>query len=293
MLKGSYVALITPMLANGDVDYQSLTRLVDYHLAEGTDGLVVLGTTAEAATLEWVEQIAVVQAVCDQVAGKITIIVGNGANSTALAVEKTKQLTELPIDGFLTVTPYYNKPMQKGMRLHFEAIAAVTNKPILLYNVPGRTGVDLLPETVAELAVSPNIVGIKDATGSLERLLKLQQCCPADFSLFSGDDISSADFMLAGGHGVISVTANVAAGAVAGMVRAALADDEAGCRQYDQQLQPLHHQLFVEANPIPVKWAAARTGLIQSDFVRLPLTTLEPIHQTGIEEALRHAKIEF
>ncbi|MDP4536713.1 4-hydroxy-tetrahydrodipicolinate synthase [Alkalimonas collagenimarina] len=293
MLKGSYVALITPMLANGDVDYQSLTRLVDYHLAEGTDGLVVLGTTAEAATLEWVEQIAVVQAVCDQVAGKITIIVGNGANSTALAVEKTKQLTELPIDGFLTVTPYYNKPMQKGMRLHFEAIAAVTDKPILLYNVPGRTGVDLLPETVAELAVSPNIVGIKDATGSLERLHELQQCCPAGFSLFSGDDISSADFMLAGGHGVISVTANVAAGAVAGMVRAALADDETGCRQYDQQLQPLHHQLFVEANPIPVKWAAARTGLIQSDFVRLPLTTLEPIHQTGIEEALRHAKIEF
>lgn len=227
MLKGSYVALITPMLANGEVDYQSLTRLVDYHLAQGTDGLVVLGTTAEAATLAWAEQLAVVRAVCDQVAGKLTIIVGNGANSTAVAVDKTRQLTELPIDGFLTVTPYYNKPMQKGMRLHFEAIAAVTDKPILLYNVPGRTGVDLLPETVAELAVTQNIVGIKDATGSLERLHELQQCCPADFSLFSGDDISSADFLLAGGHGVISVTANVAAAAVAGVVNAALAGDEA------------------------------------------------------------------
>lgn len=293
MLKGSYVALITPMLTNGEVDYQSLTRLVDYHLAEGTDGLVVLGTTAEAATLEWNEQLAVIRAVCDQVAGKLTIIVGNGANSTAAAVQKTRQLAELPVDGFLTVTPYYNKPMQKGMRLHFEAIAAVSDKPILLYNVPGRTGVDLLPETVAELSVSPTIVGIKDATGSLERLHELQQCCPADFSLFSGDDSSSADFMLAGGHGVISVTANVAAAAVAGMVRAAVNDDELLCRQYDQRLQSLHQQLFVEANPIPVKWAAAHIGLIQSDFVRLPLTTLEPIHQTGIEEALHHAKIEF
>lgn len=293
MLKGSYVALITPMLATGDVDYPSLTRLVDYHLTQGSDGLVVLGTTAEAATLEWDEQLAVVKAVCDQAAGKLGIIAGNGANSTAAAIKKTQQLAQLAIDGFLTVTPYYNKPMQKGMRLHFEAIAAVSDKPILLYNVPGRTAVDLLPETVAELAAVPTIVGIKEATGSIERLQKLQQCCPADFSLLSGDDITSANFMLAGGHGVISVTANVAAAAVAGMVKAALAGDERRCLEFDQHLQTLHQQLFVEANPIPVKWAAARIGLIQSDFVRLPLTTLEPIHQTGIEEALRLAKIEF
>ena len=293
MLKGSYVALITPMLASGEVDFASLARLVRLHLDAGTDGLVVLGTTAEAATLEQDEQIAIVKAVCQQVAGAIPVIVGNGANSTKAAVEKTRLFDSLAVDGFLTVTPYYNKPMQKGMKLHFEAIAAATDKPILLYNVPGRTAVDLLPETVAELAKVPNIVGIKEATGSLERLQDLKDCCPADFALFSGDDGSSAEFLLAGGHGVISVTANVAPAQIAAVVRASAAQDDARCRSLDAALQPLHKELFVEANPIPVKWALAHMGLISSDFVRLPLTTLEPIHQAGIEQALDHASIDF
>ncbi|MEN3158362.1 4-hydroxy-tetrahydrodipicolinate synthase [Alkalimonas sp. NCh-2] len=293
MLKGSYVALITPMLASGEVDYASLDRLVRFQLEQGTEGLVVLGTTAEAATLEQEEQLAIIQAVCQQVAGAVPVIVGNGANSTKAAVEKTKLFATLPVDGFLTVTPYYNKPMQKGMRLHFEAIAAATDKPILLYNVPGRTAVDLLPETVAELSKIANIVGIKEATGSLERLQDLKDCCPAEFSLFSGDDGSSTEFLLAGGHGVISVTANVAPAAIAQMVQAAASGEDDRCRAIDATLQPLHKQLFVEANPIPVKWALARIGLIASDFVRLPLTTLEPIHQAGIEEALHHATIDF
>ncbi|HEY9040690.1 MAG TPA: 4-hydroxy-tetrahydrodipicolinate synthase, partial [Rheinheimera sp.] len=173
MFRGSWVALITPMVDQGKVDYDSLKRLVDFHLENGTEGLVIMGTTGEAATLSFAEQMQVISAVCEQVKGRIAVIAGNGANATAEAVERTKALSALPIDGFLTVTPFYNKPMQKGMVLHFNAVAAATDKPVLLYNVPGRTGVDLLPETVAELAKTSNIVGIKEATGSMKRLTEL------------------------------------------------------------------------------------------------------------------------
>lgn len=293
MFRGSWVALITPMVDQGTVDYDSLKRLVDFHLENGTQGLVIMGTTGEAATISFAEQIQVISAVCKQVQGRIAVIAGNGANATAEAVERTKALSALPIDGFLTVTPFYNKPMQKGMVLHFNAVAAATDKPVLLYNVPGRTGVDLLPETVAELAKTSNIVGIKEATGSMTRLTELQQLCPAGFMLLSGDDASAAEFMLKGGHGVISVTTNVAPKQMALLCQAACNGDAAGAEAIDKTLQALHHDLFIEANPIPAKWALHRMGLIKSAQVRLPLTQLEPIHGSIIEQALTQAGIEF
>ncbi|MCD1598468.1 MULTISPECIES: 4-hydroxy-tetrahydrodipicolinate synthase [Rheinheimera] len=293
MFRGSWVALITPMVDQGTVDYDSLKRLVDFHLVNGTQGLVIMGTTGEAATISFAEQMQVISAVCKQVQGRIAVIAGNGANATAEAVERTKALSALPIDGFLTVTPFYNKPMQKGMVLHFNAVAAATDKPVLLYNVPGRTGVDLLPETVAELAKTSNIVGIKEATGSMTRLTELQQLCPAGFMLLSGDDASAAEFMLKGGHGVISVTTNVAPKQMTLLCQAACNGDAAGAEAIDKTLQALHHDLFIEANPIPAKWALHRMGLIKSDQVRLPLTQLEPIHGSIIEQALTQAGIEF
>ncbi len=293
MFSGSHVALITPMFADGQVDYPSLKRLLDYQLDNGTDGLIIMGTTGEAATIPFAEQIDVLQYVLVHVQGRIKVIAGNGSNSTADAVEKTKVLSALPIDGFLTVTPYYNKPTQQGMVAHFKAVAAVTEKPVLLYNVPGRTGVDLLPETVAELAKVPNIVGIKEATGSLSRLQQLQALVSADFALLSGDDASACDFLLHGGHGVISVTTNIAPKAMAKMIAAARAGHQDAAKQLDAALQPLHRDLFIESNPIPSKWALLRLGLISTDFARLPLTQLEPIHQSVIEQALHAANLNL
>ena len=293
MFSGSHVALITPMLKDGQVDYLSLKRLLDYQLENGTDGLIIMGTTGEAATIPFAEQIDVLQYVLVHVQGRIQVIAGNGSNSTAEAVEKTKVLSALPIDGFLTVTPYYNKPTQQGMLAHFKAVAGATEKPVLLYNVPGRTGVDLLPATVAELAKVPNITGIKEATGSLTRLKELQALVGADFALLSGDDASACDFLLQGGHGVISVTTNIAPKAMAQMIKAARAGNTAAAQALDKTLQPLHRDLFIESNPIPSKWALLRLGLISSDFARLPLTQLEPIHQSVIEQALHAANLNL
>ena len=292
MFRGSWVALITPMTVNGEIDYNSLKKLVDYHLQNGTDGLVIMGTTGEAATISFAEQLEVLTAVCSQVNRRIGVVAGNGANATAEAVERTKALAQLPIDGFLTVTPFYNKPMQKGMVLHFNAVArAAGDKPVLLYNVPGRTGVDLLPETVAELAETTNIVGIKEATGSMQRLTELKQLCPASFALLSGDDATACEFMLQGGQGVISVTSNIVPRQMSQLCQAALAADTYLAQQIDANLQALHHDLFIEANPIPAKWALYKMGLIQSDMMRLPLTQLEPIHSAIIEQALAKAGI--
>ena len=293
MFSGSHVALITPMLKDGQVDYPSLKRLLDYQLENGTDGLIIMGTTGEAATIPFAEQIDVLQYVLVHVQGRIQIIAGNGSNSTAEAVEKTKVLSALPIDGFLTVTPYYNKPTQQGMLAHFKAVAGATEKPVLLYNVPGRTGVDLLPATVAELSKVPNITGIKEATGSLTRLKELQALVGADFALLSGDDASACDFLLQGGHGVISVTTNIAPKAMAQMIKAARVGNTAAAQALDKTLQPLHRDLFIESNPIPSKWALLRLGLISSDFARLPLTQLEPIHQSVIEQALHAANLNL
>ena len=293
MFRGSYVALITPMTEQGLVDYVSLRQMVQYQLENGTDGLIIMGTTGEAATIPFAEQLDVLSAVLAQVDGRCQVIAGNGSNSTAEAVDKTKQLAELPIDGFLTVTPYYNKPTQHGMIAHFKAVAAATEKPILLYNVPGRTGVDLQATTVAALANVANIVGIKEATGSMERLAQLQQLCPADFDLLSGDDASAAEFILQGGHGVISVTTNVAPLAMSQMIRAARDGNRAEALTIDATLQALHRDLFIESNPIPTKWALRQMGLIRSDMARLPLTQLEPIHANAIEQALQQANIKI
>lgn len=291
MFRGSLVALVTPMLADGTVDYDSLEKLVEYQKKNGTDGLIIMGTTGEAATIPFAEQLQVLSFVLEINAGAMKIIAGNGSNSTAEAVEKTKMLTELPIDGFLTVTPYYNKPTQAGMLAHFKAVAAATDKPVLLYNVPGRTGVDLKAETVAELAKFANIVGIKEATGSMERLAELQQLCAAEFDLLSGDDASAAEFVLRGGHGVISVTTNVAPAGMSAMIRAARQGDRELALATDATLQGLHRDLFIESNPIPSKWALWRLGLMQTDAARLPLTSLEPIHHLAIEQALKQANL--
>lgn len=293
MFTGSLVALITPMLNDGQVDYASLKRLLDYQLDNGTDGLVIMGTTAEAATLSFTEQLDVLRFVLAQVAGRVPVLAGNGSNCTREAIEKTRQLDALPIDGFLTVTPYYNKPTQKGMIAHFNAVASATDKPILLYNVPGRTGVDLLPATVAALSAVQNIVGIKEATGSLSRLRELQAVLPEEFVLLSGDDASACAFLSQGGHGVISVTTNVAPQAMAQMINAARQGDTATASRVDASLQPLHKDLFIESNPIPAKWALFRLGLISSDFVRLPLLPLEPIYYPVIEQALDAASLKF
>jgi 4-hydroxy-tetrahydrodipicolinate synthase len=293
MFKGSWVALITPMDQQGNIDYISLHQLVDFHLENDTDGLVIMGTTGEASTISFAEQLQVIAKVCEQVKGKIPIIAGNGANATADGVERTKALDKLAIDGFLTVTPFYNKPMQQGMVLHFNAIAKATAKPILLYNVPSRTGIDLLPETVATLSKTRNIVGIKEATGDMNRLAQLLALCPADFALLSGDDATSAEFMLKGGQGVISVTANIAPKKMAQLCRHAIAGDTTAAHAVDQQLQGLHKHLFVEANPIPTKWALQKMGLIHFDTMRLPLTPLEPIHGAVIEQALSLAGIQL
>ena len=291
MFRGSWVALITPMMTNGEVDYQSLKRLLDFQIENGTQGLVIMGTTGEAATVSFAEQLQVMTFVCDYVKGRVPVVAGNGANATSEAVEKTKALSALPIAGFLTVTPFYNKPTQKGMVAHFQAVAAATDKPVLLYNVPGRTGVDLFAATVAELAKVKNIVGIKEATGSMARLAELQRLCPEGFMLLSGDDATAGEFMLQGGHGVISVTTNVAPKAMAQLCMAATSGNREQAEAADRPLRALHRDLFIESNPIPTKWALQRMGLITSDFMRLPLTQLEPIHVNVIEQALAAADI--
>ncbi|WNO60803.1 4-hydroxy-tetrahydrodipicolinate synthase [Rheinheimera sp. MMS21-TC3] len=293
MFKGSWVALVTPMDQQGNIDYISLEQLVSFHLENDTDGLVIMGTTGEASTIAFADQLKVIDKVCQQVKGKIPVIAGNGSNSTSDAIERTKALDKLAIDGFLTVTPFYNKPMQHGMVLHFNAIAAVTDKPILLYNVPGRTGIDLQAQTVATLSKTTNIVGIKEATGSINRLVELKSLCSNDFALLSGDDETSAEFMLQGGHGVISVTANIAPKQMAKLCQLATTNQADAAYALDKTLQGLHRQLFIEANPIPTKWALHKMGLIHSDMLRLPLTPLEPIHAAVIEQALNLADIQL
>ena len=284
---GCFVALITPMFENGDVDYVSLRKLVDWHIESGTDGLVILGTTAETATLTEQEQAQVLDVAIEQNKGRLSLIVGNGSNCTRSTIEKTKQLDNLAIDGYLTVTPYYNKPSQKGMVEHFKAVAAVTDKPIILYNVPSRTGVDLDNDAVFELMTVNNIVGIKDATGDLSRITAMKQK-DAAFLLFSGDDLTSQHYLSLGGDGVISVTANVEPELMHKMVKASMADNQKEAELYDEKLCLLHRDLFLEPNPVPTKWALKQKGLISNDMVRLPLLTMEPINHQTIKLALQH-----
>lgn len=286
MFTGSYVALVTPMFDDGEIDYAALRELVEFHIQQGTHGIVSVGTTGESATLPFDEHIEVVKQTVAAAAGRTKIIAGSGANSTSEAIFLSEQMAGLGIDGFLSVVPYYNKPQQKGMIAHFEAIADATDLPVILYNVPGRTVADMLPETVAVLAKHPKIVGLKDATGNIARLKATQALVDDDFMLLSGDDASSCEFLCEGGHGVISVTANIVPGAIAQMCNAALAGDFARCRELNASIEKLHTALFIEPNPVIPKWALYKMGLMKSPFLRLPMVLPELASQKSIEALL-------
>ena len=291
MITGSIVAMVTPMRSDTlEVDWQALAQLVDWHVEQGSAAIVAVGTTGESATLTVAEHARVIGEVVKQASGRIPVIAGTGANATAEAIELTEAAAAAGADAALLVTPYYNKPTQAGLIAHYTAIARAVALPQILYNVPGRTACDMLPETVVELSAVENIVGVKEATGDLQRAAQLISACPADFAIYSGDDATARELMLAGGHGDISVTANVAPALMAAMCTAALAGDHERALQLDQQLAPLHRDLFLEANPIPVKWAVARLGRCQP-ALRLPMTPLSTQFHADVERAMRAAGI--
>lgn len=290
MLTGSMVAVVTPMDADGTVNDRQFGQLVDFHVESGTQVLVVAGTTGESATLDHSEHIALIERACELAAGRITIVAGTGSNSTAQTLKLSRAVDRLPIAAFLIVTPYYNKPTQEGMRRHFCAVADAVTKPLILYNVPGRTGVDLKNDTVIKLASHPNILGIKEATGELNRVHVLREACGPDFRLLSGDDATGCEFMLQGGDGVISVTANVAAASMRRLCDAAIARKRTEAERIDATLQPLHRTLFCESNPIPVKWAVQQMGLI-GPGIRLPLTPLAPQYHAAVLDAMTVAGV--
>jgi 4-hydroxy-tetrahydrodipicolinate synthase len=289
-LQGSLVAIVTPMQEDGGLDLDAFRRLIDWHVSEGTDGVVVVGTTGESPTVNFDEHRLLIQTAVDHAAKRIPVIAGTGANSTAEAVELSAYAKQAGADYSLSVVPYYNKPTQEGLYRHFRAIAEAVDIPHILYNVPGRTVADLQNETVLRLAQIPNIVGIKDATGNLERGADLIRRKPRDFLVFSGDDATGLPLMLLGGHGVISVTANVAPRLMREMCAAALSGETARARELNNRLLPLHRNLFLEANPIPVKWALREMGLIPGG-IRLPLTPLSAACHEQVREALRHAGV--
>ena len=288
MIAGSIVAMVTPMTATGAVDWPALDNLVEWHIAEGTNALVAVGTTGESATLTVDEHCAVIKRVVETVGGRIPVIAGTGANCTREAIELTAAAKEMGADACLLVTPYYNKPTQEGLYLHFKAIAEAVAIPQILYNVPGRTGCDMRNETVARLVGVDNIIGIKDATGDVPRGIELIRMCGDQFAVYSGDDATALDLMLAGAKGDISVTANVAPKLMSQMCAAALRGDAATARDLNARLLALHDKLFVEANPIPVKWAVAELGKIGSG-IRLPLTPLSDGFKTVVRDAMRSA----
>jgi 4-hydroxy-tetrahydrodipicolinate synthase len=290
MLAGSMVAVVTPMDADGAVNYRQFAKVIDFHVDSGTEVLVVAGTTGESATLDHQEHVEVIAKACELAANRIPIVAGTGSNSTAQTLKLSRAVDRLPVAGFLIVTPYYNKPTQEGMRRHFSAVADAVTRPVILYNVPGRTGVDLKPETVIKLAAHANIAGIKEATGELNRIRVLRDGCGPEFGLLSGDDATCCEFMLQGGNGVISVTANVAAASMRRLCDAARAGKRAEAERIDATLQPLHKTLFCESNPIPVKWAVQQMGLIGSG-IRLPLTPLAPQYHGAVLDAMTAAGI--
>jgi len=276
------------MSDDGALDLDALRRLVDWHIAEGTDGIVIVGTTGESPTVGYDEHCLLIRTAVEQAAGRVPVIAGTGANSTSEAIELTECAKRAGAQAGLSVVPYYNKPTQEGLYQHYKKIAESVDLPLILYNVPGRTVTDLSNDTTLRLAQVPGIVGIKDATGNMERAGDLLRRAPKDFALYTGDDASALPFMLLGGHGVISVTANVAPKLMHEMCEAAFAGNLARARELNNALLPLHSKLFVEANPIPVKWACAELGLIQSGL-RLPLTPLSTgLHDT-VRDAMRHA----
>lgn len=290
MISGSLVALATPMHSDGSLDWASLEKLVKFHLANGTNAIVAVGTTGESSTLDTDEHCAVIKKIIELVAGKIPVIAGTGANSTREAIELTEAAKKLGADACLLVVPYYNKPTQEGLYLHYKAIAEAVEIDQILYNVPGRTACDLLNETVARLADIPNIVGIKDATGDLVRGRELISLVSDRLAVYSGDDATAVELILSGAQGNISVTANVAPSEMAALCRKALAGAATEARNINDQLMPLHRNLFVEANPIPVKWALEQMGLIQPG-IRLPLTYLSDKYHQVVFDALKGAGV--
>ena len=290
MFHGSMVAMITPMGEDGSIDYAAMKKLVEFHIEQGTDAIVSVGTTGESATLDEREHCDVIARTVEYVAGRIPVIAGTGANSTSEAIALTRCAKAAGADACLLVTPYYNKPTQQGLFLHFKAVAEAVDIPQILYNVPGRTACDMQSDTAARLAEIPNIVGIKDATGDLARQKELQQCCPEGFELYSGDDATGCEFLLRGGHGVISVTANVAPGLMHEMVSLALAGERQRAEAADARLAGLHKALFVESSPIPVKWAMHRMGLAGKG-IRLPMTWLTPASEGVVEAAMEQAGV--
>ena len=291
MFCGSIVALVTPMDAAGAVDEARLAGLLEFHLESGTEAFVIAGTTGESATLTRNEHIALIERACELVDGRVPVIAGTGSNSTAQTLDLSTAVDRLPVAGFLVVTPYYNKPTQEGMFRHFCAVADALARPVILYNVPARTGVDLTPETVVRLASHGNIAGIKEATGELGRVTALRERCGAGFSLLSGDDVTACEFMLRGGNGVISVTANVAPAKMRALCDAACSGDRIAAERIDALLGALHEALFVESNPIPVKWAVQQLGLADAGL-RLPLTVLGEAHHDTVRTAMAAAGIE-
>ena len=288
MIQGSIVALVTPMEADGALDFQNLDRLVEFHIEQGTDAIVAVGTTGESATLDEAEHCETIRRVIEKAAGRVPVIAGTGANSTREAIHLTQRAKELGADACLLVTPYYNKPTQEGLYQHYKAVAEAADIPQILYNVPGRTACDLLPATVARLAPIPNIIGIKEATGKLERAKDIIELCGPDFLLYSGDDATASEFCLLGGHGVISVTANVAPKLMRAMVAACRAGNAELALELDQKLAALHRDLFIESNPIPVKWAVHEMGFAKTG-IRLPLTWLSEGCRDAVRAAMRQA----
>ena len=285
MIQGSMVALVTPMHADNSLDWNNLHQLLDWHLQEGTDAIVAMGTTGESATLSIAEHIQVIKCVVDHVNGQIPVIAGTGANSTEEAIELTQNAKNLGADACLLVTPYYNKPTQEGLYQHFQHIAEAVPIPQILYNVPGRTAVDMLPDTILRLAAHKHIIGVKEATGDLERIPRLIEQSPTEFFVYSGDDLTAVELMLMGGKGNISVTANIAPRKMATLCAQAIAGNATESRALHRQLLPLHKALFVESNPIPVKWALAKMGKIESG-IRLPLTPLSESQHSVVASAM-------
>jgi len=290
VLSGSLVAIVTPMRPDGAIDLEAWTRLLDFHLASGTSGIVVGGTSGESVTLRDAELRELTLRACERCRGKLAVLAGAGTSSTWATAERVRWLSELPVDALLVVTPAYNRPTQEGLYQHFAAAAAASGKPLVLYNVPGRTAVDLKPATVVRLARVARIAGIKEALPEMSRVRELIESTPRGFTVLSGDDASAREAIGGGARGVISVTANVAPRAMSEMVAAALAGDMARARELDAPLAGLHRELFVEANPIPAKWTLAQMGLI-GGALRLPLTPLAEAHHASVREAARAAGV--
>lgn len=288
MFRGNIVALITPMDEDGAIDDVALGRLVDFHVAEGTSAIVSVGTTGESATVNEEEHCGLIARTVELSAGRIPIIAGTGANSTREAIDLTRCAKEAGADAALLVTPYYNKPTQEGLYLHYKAVAEAVDIPQILYNVPGRTACDMLPETVIRLSSIDNIIGVKEATGDLKRVQVIREGCGAQFAIYSGDDSTGCDFMLLGGDGVISVTSNLAPRLMSAMCDAALAGDRETAHAINQRLELLHRDLFVQSNPIPVKWGLVEMGLCGKG-IRLPLTWLSEEHHACVRSAMEQA----